>query len=101
VLRSWPGSSPKRRILEHKSSRLLWRIQGESAKLPCVDEGRKRVISIIAGIIMARNLDRAYDLFGRPQGSPRTDKMIAAAVQWAERIMARIDSLEKQRAAQN
>jgi hypothetical protein len=41
------------------------------------------------------------DLFGGPQGSPRTDKMIAAAIQWAERIMAKIDSLEKQRAAQN
>jgi len=43
-----------------------------------VDEGRKRVIGIIAGIIMARNLDVADDLFGGPQGSPRTDKMIAA-----------------------
>jgi len=36
---------------------------------------------------VARNLDRADDLFGGPQGSPRTDKMIAAAVQWAELIM--------------
>jgi hypothetical protein len=34
-------------------------------------EGRKRVIGIIAGIIMARNLDVADDLFGGPQGSPR------------------------------
>ncbi len=57
-----------------------------------MDEGRKRVIGIIAGIIMARNLDRADDLFGGPQGSPRTDKMIAAAVQWAERIMQRVDA---------
>jgi hypothetical protein len=56
-----------------------------------MDEGRKRVIGIIAGIIMARNLDVADDLFGGPQGSPRTDKMIAAAVQWAERIMQRVD----------
>jgi hypothetical protein len=56
-----------------------------------VDEGRKRVIGIIAG--MVRNLDRADDLFGGPQGSPRTDKMIAAAVQWAERIMRKIDSV--------
>jgi hypothetical protein len=39
--------------------------------------------SIIAGIIMARDLDRADGLFGGPQGSPRTDKMIAAAVKWA------------------
>jgi hypothetical protein len=56
-----------------------------------VDEGRKRVIGIIAGIIMARNLDRADDLFGGPQGSPRTDKMIAAAVQWATLIMKKVD----------
>jgi hypothetical protein len=49
-----------------------------------MDEGRKRVIGIIAGILMSRNLDRADDLFGGPQGSPRTDKMIAAAIQWAE-----------------
>ena len=57
------------------------------------DEGRKRVIGIIAGIIMARNLDRADDLFGGPQGSPRTDKMIAAAVQWATLIMKKVDSV--------
>jgi hypothetical protein len=58
-----------------------------------VDEGRKRVIGIIAGIIMARNLDRADDLFGGPQGSPRTDRMVAAAIQWAERIMRKIDNV--------
>ena len=66
-----------------------------------VDEGRKRVIGIIAGILVANHMDVADDLFGGPQGSPRTDKMIAAAVQWAELIMAKIDSREKQRAAQN
>jgi hypothetical protein len=59
-----------------------------------MDERRKRVIGIIAGIIMARNLDVADDLFGGPQGSPRTDKMIAAAVQWAELIMRKIDNVE-------
>jgi len=37
------------------------------------------------------HMDVADDLFGGPQGSPRTDKMIAAAVQWAERIMQRVD----------
>jgi hypothetical protein len=62
-----------------------------------MDEGRKRVIAIIAGIIVARNLERADDLFGGPQGSPRTDKMIAAAVQWAERIMQKIDSVSGSR----
>jgi hypothetical protein len=54
-----------------------------------MDEGRKRVSGIIAGIIMARNLDRADDLFGGPQGSPRTDNMIAAAVQWATQLCGR------------
>ena len=49
--------------------------------------------SVTAGIIMARNLDKADDLFGGPQGSPRTDKMIAAAVQWAELIMRKVDSI--------
>jgi hypothetical protein len=56
-----------------------------------MDEGRKRVVAIIAGIIVARHLDTADDLFGGPQGSPRTDKMVAAAIQWGERIMQRID----------
>jgi len=32
-------------------------------------------------------------LFGGPQGSPRTDKLIAASIQWAERIMTRIDDV--------
>jgi hypothetical protein len=37
-------------------------------------------------------MDTADDLFGGPTGSPRTDSMIAAAVQWAERIMSKIDN---------
>jgi hypothetical protein len=56
-----------------------------------MDEGRKRVIGIIAGILMSRNLHTADDLFGGPQGSPRTDKMIAASVQWAILIMKKVD----------
>jgi hypothetical protein len=58
-----------------------------------MDEGRKRVMAIIAGIIVARHLDTADDLFGGPQGSPRTDRMIAAAIQWATRIMQKIDNV--------
>jgi hypothetical protein len=57
-----------------------------------MDEGRKRVLAIVAGILVARHLNTADDLFGGPQGSPRTDAMIAAAVQWAERIMRRVDN---------
>jgi hypothetical protein len=56
-----------------------------------MDEGRKRVLAIVAGIIVARHLDTADDLFGGPQGSPRTDKMISASVQWAQKILQKID----------
>jgi hypothetical protein len=58
-----------------------------------VDEGRKRVLAIVAGIIVARHLVTADDLFGGPQGSPRTDKMLAASIQWADRILQKIDNV--------
>jgi hypothetical protein len=57
-----------------------------------MDEGRKRVVTIIAGIIVARHLDTAEDLFAGPQGSPRTDKRIAASVLWADMILRKIDN---------
>jgi hypothetical protein len=50
-----------------------------------MEEGRKRVLCIIAGILVARHLKTPEDLHdNRP--SPRT-------VQWAERIMRRIDGV--------
>ena len=58
-----------------------------------VDEGRKRVIGIMAAILTAMHMERADDLFGSPQGSPRTDKLIAASIQWAEQIMRKIDEV--------
>ena len=56
-----------------------------------MDEGRKRVIGIMAAILASLHMQTADDLFGTPQGSPRTDKLIDASIQWAERIMKRID----------
>jgi hypothetical protein len=56
-----------------------------------VDEGRKRVVGIIAGILVARHLNTPEDLFDS-KPSPRTESMVAAAVQWAERILKKIDS---------
>ena len=41
----------------------------------------------------SRHLDTADDLLGGPQGSPRTEKMVAAAIQWAELILRKIDSV--------
>jgi hypothetical protein len=57
-----------------------------------MDEGRKRVLAIVAGILVARHLKTTEDLFDN-RGSPRTEAMVAAAVQWAEKIMRKIDSL--------
>ena len=58
-----------------------------------MDEGRKRVIGIMAAILASLYMQTADDLFGGPQGSPRTDKLIAASIQWAERIMEKIDEV--------
>jgi hypothetical protein len=58
-----------------------------------MDEGRKRVLGIMAAILTSLHMERADDLFGGPQGSPRTDKLISASVQWAEKIMERIDTV--------
>jgi len=50
----------------------------------------ERVLAIVAGILVARHLKTTEDLSdSRP--SPRTESLIASAVQWAERIMRRID----------
>jgi hypothetical protein len=56
-----------------------------------MDEGRKRVLGIMAAILASLHMQTADDLFGGPQGSPRTDKLIAASIQWAEKIMRKID----------
>ena len=41
-----------------------------------MDEGRKRVIGIMAAILASLHIRTADDLFGGPQGSPRTDRLI-------------------------
>jgi hypothetical protein len=58
-----------------------------------MDEGRKRVIGIMAAILASLHMQRADDLFGRPEGSPRTDNLISASVQWAVAIMKKIDTV--------
>jgi hypothetical protein len=57
-----------------------------------MDEGRKRVLAIIAGILVARHLKTTEDLFDT-RDSPRTRFMIAASVQSAERIMKEVDNV--------
>lgn len=67
--------------------------KAKAIEYPRMDEGRKRVLAIVAGILVARHLNTADDLFGGPQGSPRTDAMITASLQWADRIMSKIDNV--------
>jgi hypothetical protein len=57
-----------------------------------MEEGRKRVLAIVAEILVARHLKSMEDLVDK-RGSPRTEAMVAAAVQRAERIMRKIDSV--------
>ena len=52
-----------------------------------VDEGRKRVLAIVAGILVARHLKTTDDLFDS-RSSPRTESLVASAVQWAEKVIA-------------
>ena len=59
-------------------------------RTPLVDEGRERVLAIVAGILMVRHLKTTDDLFEGPSKSPRTEAMVAAAVQSAEKIMRRL-----------
>jgi hypothetical protein len=58
------------------------------ARLPIVDEGRKRVVGIMAAILAARKLCQLEST--RP--SPALHSIIADAVIFAERIMQRIDA---------
>jgi hypothetical protein len=57
-----------------------------------MDEGRKRVVAIVAGILEVRHLKSPEDL-GECRPSPRTECLIASAVQGADRIMTRIDGV--------
>ncbi len=60
-----------------------------------MDESRKRVIGVMAAIMASLHMRTADDLFGCPQGSPRSDKLIEESIQWAERIMEKIDGVCK------
>ncbi len=86
VLTSQPETDPLQ---------LFWGSSKQKANMLAMihmDEGRKRVLAIVAGILVARHLKNPEDLHeSRP--SPRTESLIASAVQWAERIMRRIDGL--------
>lgn len=58
-----------------------------------MDEGRKRVLAIVADILVARHRKITGDLFDGEGKSPRTEATVAAAVRRAERIMRKVDSV--------
>jgi hypothetical protein len=58
--------------------------------MPVMDEGRKRVLGIMASILVTRHLKTPEELRDSCP-SPRTESLVASAIQWAERIMKRID----------
>jgi hypothetical protein len=51
-----------------------------------MEEGRKRVLGIMASILVSRHLKAMEDLHDSP---PRTEALVGSAVQWAERLMRR------------
>jgi hypothetical protein len=48
-----------------------------------MEEGRKRVIGLMAAIPSAMHMQRADDLFGMPNGTSITDRVIDASIQGA------------------
>lgn len=67
-------------------------VQNQTGEHCRMDEGHKRVLAIVAGILGARHLKTPEDL-GDSRPSPRTEYLISSAVQWADRIMRRIDGV--------
>ena len=58
-----------------------------------IDEGRKRVLAIVAGILVARHLKTTEDLFDNPWEPEDWSRWSLLPCQWAERMMRKIDSL--------
>ena len=80
----------------HKSSQIITILMTNTRRKVYdapMDEGRKRTIGVMAAIMASLHMRTADDLFGGPQGSPRSDKLISASIQWAEKIMEKIDDV--------
>ena len=71
------GPLPGAHLLAHPKS------PNRMAKKKRVDEGRKRVLAIVARILVARYLKTTEDLFDSKPG-PRTESRVTSTVRWAE-----------------
>jgi hypothetical protein len=92
IERSRPGSTTEWSGLNERARDrfgMLW-LCNLNLTVTEMEEGRKRVLGIMASILVSRHLRTTEDLHdSRP--SPRTEALVGSAVQWAERIMRRID----------
>ena len=50
------------------------------------------MLAIVAGILVASHLKTTEDLFDN-RGRPKTEATVAAAVQWADKILRKIDNV--------
>src|SRR3984885_118101 len=88
------GSFWRKRGKSPAMAKACGRTTGESATTPTRTKAAS-MLAIVARILVARHLNTADDLFGGPQGSPRTDKLITASMQWGSGLCERLVALSE------
>ena len=58
--------------------------------MPEMNDARKRMIALLASILVARHLKHENELLTY-RASPRTENLIASAIQIAERIVQKVE----------
>ena len=69
---------PFRLVLYRLCAQNEHRLDEQEGEAWPMDEGRKRVIGIMAAILASLRTETADCLFRTPQGSPRTDELIVS-----------------------
>ena len=87
MLAHWQAASADSFRFRFLAENSIGECKAKGDKLLGVDEGRKRVLLIAAGILAARKLAQ----YGSEAQVPATICAIDDAIQWAERIMREID----------
>jgi len=96
-----PGLSLRKALLESAGYRVLAASSGREGIRLFESEPVDAVIldywmAGMNGLAVAREMKRLrpkVPIIGTPQGSPRTHRLIAASIQWPERIMQKIDKV--------
>jgi len=78
-------------------TRLFYALEIGAVHILCSSGERRRAWAILlmsmASILASLHMQTADDLFGGPPGTPRTDRLIAAGIQWVEKVVEKIDSV--------